>query len=323
MSNKQVSIPLQNKVSLTLVLLITVFVVVSYTILRAVIAPAFDELELGAARSDMHRAEAALRTDIENLETVVTDWAQWDDIYRYVNGENPGFEKSNLDRSTLETLGLDLMAVYAADGRIVWSQLLIDGEETSTDALNILNPNRPEALGLTAHRRVLDSTAGFVQTVYGPMIISSRPILHTDDSGPIAGAVVMAHFLNDSLLARLQERTEVVLSWGPAVDQTELTVDAVFDTAISNITAAKLLLDIHGEPVLVLRTLTSRNISSLGAHTVNAATLFLIITGVLVCGFIWFTLRHTILLPCEQLATHINEIRKSGDLSRQLCMTRG
>jgi len=104
MSNQQTTVPLQTKVSLTLVLLIAAFVIISYTILRSVIAPAFDELEMAAARSDLHRAEAALRTDIENLEAITADWAPWDDIYYYVSGENPGFQKSNLERATLENL---------------------------------------------------------------------------------------------------------------------------------------------------------------------------------------------------------------------------
>ena len=68
------------------------FVMISYSILRSVIAPAFDELEMAAAKSDIHRAEAALRTDIENLEALTADWAPWDDIYYYVQGQNPGFK---------------------------------------------------------------------------------------------------------------------------------------------------------------------------------------------------------------------------------------
>ena len=86
MSNQKSFIPLQSKVSLTLVLLIAVFVIVSFSILRSVIAPAFGELEMAAAKSDLRRAEAALRTDIENLEAITADWAPWDDIYYYVNG---------------------------------------------------------------------------------------------------------------------------------------------------------------------------------------------------------------------------------------------
>ena len=117
MSNRIPSIPLQSKVSLTLILLIAAFTVVSYAVLHAVIAPAFDELEVAAAKSDLHRAEAALRNDIENIEAITADWGPWDDMYNYATGKDPGFEKSNLNRPTLVNLGLDLLVVYAAEGR--------------------------------------------------------------------------------------------------------------------------------------------------------------------------------------------------------------
>jgi len=323
MSNHQTFVPLQTKVSLTLVLLIAAFVIISYTILRSVIAPAFDDLEMTAARSDLHRAEAALRTDIENLAAITADWAPWDDIYYYVSGENPGFQKSNLERPTLENLGLDLLAVFSTRSNFVWGQLYVEGQEVAIDTLNILNPERVESKGLTAHNADLDRTVGFVQSTHGPMIISSRPILRSDDSGPIAGEVVMGQFLNDSRLARLRERTEVNMAWSTADATTEHRADATFEIATSAISVTKTLADIHGRPFLVLDTETPRSISSLGSQTINAATLFLIVAGVLVCSFIWFMLNYTILRPIEKLSTHIVEIRDSGDLSRQLSMDRG
>ncbi len=323
MSNRQPSIPLQSKVFLTLLLLTATFVLVSYTILQSVIAPAFDDLEFDAARSDLHRAEAALWADIDNLESVTADWAPWDDIYYFVSGQNPGFTKTTLDRPTLVNLGLDMMAIYAADSRLVWSQLLVDGEEISTDSLHILNPDRAESAGLVKHESVQDRTAGFIQTAQGPMIISSRPILLSDDSGPIAGAVVMAQFLNESRLLRLRERTGVDLSWEAGDGRTGSEAGVIIDTAPTVIAAREILSDIHGAQILVLRTQTPRNISSLGSQTINAAMLFMIVAGVLVCAFIWFTLRYTILRPIEQLSKHIDEIRDSGDLSRPLAMNRG
>ena len=323
MSNHKTFVPLQTKVSLTLVLLIAAFVIISYTILRSVIAPAFGELELAAAKSDLHRAEAALRTDIENLEAVTADWAPWDDIYLYVSGDNPGFQKSNLERPTLENLGLDLLAVFSTQSDFVWGELHVDGQETSIDTLNILNPDRSESAGLTAHGADLDRTVGFVQSAHGPMIISSRPILRSDDSGPIAGAVVMGQFLSKSRLARLRERTEVDMAWSTVDAKTGSGHDAIFETETSVISARKTLADIHGRPFLILQTETPRSISSLGSRTIVAATLFFIVAGALVCGFIWFMLRYTILRPIEKLSAHIDEIRDSGDLSRQLSMDRG
>lgn len=322
MSNHQPISLLQRKVSLTLLLLIAVFVLISYSILRAVIAPAFDEVEMAAAKSDLHRARAALSADIENLEAITADWAPWDDIYSYVSGHNPSFQKSNLDRPTLTNLNLDLMAIYGNNNRFVWGQILIDGEEVAIDTLDILNPTHPASMGLTGHGSDQDRTVGFVRTELGLMIISSRPILHSDDSGPVAGALIMGQLLDAQHLATLRERTEVDINWSPwdsaHVGRPETRYDIVSDF----IRGSLQLNDIHGEPVLVLETRTRRNITSLGSQTIQVATLLVIVAGALVCGAIWSMLRHMVLQPIERLEKHIVELRTSGDLSRQIDMPR-
>lgn len=322
MSNRRQTLPLQGKVSLTLVSFIAAFVILSYTILRMVIAPAFDELESAAARSDMHRAEAAIRTDVENLEAITADWAPWDDIYYYVSGSNPGFRKSNLDRPTLENLGLDLMVIFSTESRFVWGQVLVDGSEIPVHTLDILNPSKAVSAGLTSHSESLDRTVGFVQTAHGPMMISSRPILRSDDSGPVAGAVVMGQLLDQSRLERLRERTEVDMEWSFTSRGSRVGADTVYEVGPDNLMASKVLHDIHNEAFLVLQTNTPRSISSLGSQTIKAAALLLAIAGGFVCAFIWFMLRHTILRPIEQLTRHIDDIRVSGDLSRQIGLHR-
>lgn len=322
MSNHQPASQLQRKVSLTLLLLIAVFVFISYSILRAIIAPAFDELEMAAAKSDLHRARAALSTDIDNLEAITADWAPWDDIYFYVSGQNPSFQKSNLDRPTLTNLNLDLMAIYATNNRFVWGQVLVDGEEVAIDTLEILDPRHPASIGLTEHGSDRARTVGFVRTKLGLMIISSRPILRSDDSGPVAGALVMGQLLDGQHLARLRERTEVAIDWTPWTTDRAVSADTEYDITDDAILGSQRLNDIHGEPVLLLETRTLRNISALGSQTIQVATLLVIVAGALVCGAIWAMLRHLILQPIEQLEKHIVELRTSGDLSRQIEMPR-
>lgn len=322
MSNKQPSSQLQRKVSLTLLLLIAVFVFISYSILRAIIAPAFDELEMAAAKSDLHRARAALSTDIDNLEAITADWAPWDDIYYYVSGQNPSFQKSNLDRPTLTNLNLDLLAIYATNNRFVWGQVLVDGEEVAIDTLDILDPRHPASIGLTEHGSDRARTVGFVRTKPGLMIISSRPILRSDDSGPVGGALIMGQLLDGQRMARLRERTEVDIGWTPWTTDRAGSADTEYDITDDAILGSQRLNDIHGEPVLLLETRTPRKISALGSQTIQVATLLVIVAGALVCGAIWTMLRHLILQPIEQLEKHIVELRTSGDLSRQIDMPR-
>jgi two-component system NtrC family sensor kinase len=327
MSNSYASLPLQKKVTLTLLLTISAFAAISYLVLSKVIAPAFEDLELEAARSNLVRADQAIQTDISNLEAITADWAPWDDIYEYVLGRNPAFRKSNLDRRTLENLNLDMMAIYANGRRFVWGQLLLNGEELDLAELGILSPGDTAFADLAGHDRPEDRTVGIVATEHGPMIISSRPILMSDDSGPVAGAVVMAQFLDSERLTLLQERTEVNVGWMPYV---EFVQQPLFDVAEFNednthvhvldrsIVNEIILKDIFGAPALVLRTATSRNISALGNQTLQAAMMFLLFAGLVLTVVMWYLLRGTILAPIELLAGHMAKIRKSGDLSQQL-----
>ena len=328
MSNEIANLPLQRKVALTLLLVFAAFSILSYAILSTVIAPTFSELDVSTANTNLIRAERAIQSDIENLEAVTADWAPWDDIHDYVRGVNPGFTKSNLDRPTLTNLNLNFLAVYAVDDELLWSQLLFDDVEHSTDELGILGPDDRAAPLLTSHPAADNRTVGILDTRLGPMLISSMPILRSDDSGPIAGAVIMGQFMNEARLARLNERTEVDFEWHPlagfsqdiGIDPLSIAGDDIhLDTSnASSIKGYKTLKDIQGEPLLVLKADTPRRISALGGRTVNAAMLFLVISGVIVTVVIWYLLRGTILQPIQKLAVHMKKIRQSGDLSHRL-----
>jgi sensor domain CHASE-containing protein len=322
MSNGAASLPLQSKVSLTLLLAIAAFIGLSYSILRLLVAPAFNDLELQAARSDLIRAEQAIQTDIDNLVAMTADWAPRDDIHDYVRGENPGFRKSNLDRPTLVNLGLDFMAVYALDDKRVWAQLLHNGAEQPVADLGVLEPGDPRSPMLTSHAFVDRDAVGIVQTDLGPALISSQPILRSDDSGPIAGALIMGQFLDDARMARMQARTEVDMRWRVIDVVQGADGERRFDLSDRSISGNALLTDIYGNPLLALRTETPRNISALGAQAVRAALLWLATAGILLTIIIWFLLRRVILNPVAALEAHMDDIRSSGDLSKNLELKR-
>ena len=332
MSKATTTTSLQRKVSMTLFLAIAVFVALSFIILHAVIAPAFDELELSAARTDLIRAEQAILNDIENLEAVTADWALWDDIFEYLLGRNPAFRDSNLERPTLTNLGLDMMALYTADQILDWGQLIAGNENISLGELGLLDASSAEFQKLTSPENSTKGTAGLVATTFGPMLISSRPVLRSDETGPVAGTLIMGQFLDSTRLERLRERTEVPMHWH-SVEEFGETHEATDSTAIlggivthisneKSVSSFKMISDIFGEPFFVLGTDTPRNISALGAQTVNAGLLLFGIAGLALTITIWLLLRGAILRPIEKLANHLDDVRKSGDLTRNLDMGR-
>jgi sensor domain CHASE-containing protein len=314
--------PLQSKVSVTLLFAVAAFIGLSYLTLRILIAPAFDDLEMQAAHSDLVRAEQAIQTDIENLEAVTEDWAPWDDIHDYVRGINPGFRKSNLDRPTLTNLGLDFMAVYALGDERLWAQLLYEEAERPMVDLGVFERDDPRSSILMSHPNVDSETVGIVLTDLGPALISSKPILRSDDSGPIAGALIMGQFLDDARVARMRARTEVDMHWYVTEGQSPIENGHYFNAGERSISGSTVLTDIFGQPLLVVQTETPRDISELGSQSVRAALLSLAVAGILLTIVIWFLLQYVILRPVEALAGHMDEIRQSGDLSKNLGLTR-
>jgi len=329
MSKAEVKRSLQRKLAVRLLQAIAVFIVGIYVILRVIITPAFDELELSRAETDLVRAERSIQNDIENLEAITLDWGPWDDIYGYVSERNPAFQKSNLNRLTLTNLGLDMLAVYELGSELKWAQLLVDGEERPLANLSILGTDDPGSQRMTRHDDAGSSTVGIVQTALGPLLISSQPILRSDDSGPVAGAVVMGQFLNEPRLARLRERTEVDMSWlnleefladderEPSDIESGMLPVKISDATITN---CLVLADIFGTPLLVLSAKTPRNISDLGRQTVNTALFFLAIAGILLMFVMWSHMKGTVIRPIGRLTRHMDKIRESGDLSDKLSM---
>ena len=330
MRGKIAALSLQQKVSVTLLTVMGAFVVLTYLILNATVAPAFSEMEIAAAETNLVRARHAIRNDLDNLAAIVGDWAPWDDAFYYARGENPGFTRSNLNRPTLENLELDALLIYDNTGRRLWGELLLDGKLIDPEPLGVFNADNPQADSLIRHHSLDGRTEGLLQTDLGTMMLSSRPILTSDHRGPIAGTMIMGHFFDAARMAGLRERTEVELAWygldgSVPVDAglreqvvaagAEAIRHAVSDDAIETYTV---LNDLFGQPLLILQVSTPRSITALGDQTVNGALLFLSVAGIVVAAVTWLLLRRVIVLPMTRLAQHIAGIRQSGDLSLRL-----
>src|SRR5690606_23642123 len=194
MTGRIAPVSLQQKMSLALLAVMAAMVMVSWPILRATVTPAFTALERRVAETDMVRVQRALRNELDQLTATVGDWAPWDDAWRYVRGENPGFVRSNLDLATLANLDLDLLVIYDTARRLTWGAMIEDGALIPPGGLGILEPESPTLERLLAHDATDSRIDGFLRTTKGPMLVSSMPIITSAKQGPIAGTLIMGQF---------------------------------------------------------------------------------------------------------------------------------
>ena len=334
MSNGLGSLSLQKKVSATLLAVMAAFGLLSYLILNAVISPAFDNLENNAAQTDLIRAQRAIQADLEQLKSSTGDWAPWDDAHSYALGNNPKFIAINADIPTLINLDLNLLLFFDLDDRMLWGQLVHDGEGADLATLGAFEEGSWLTERIITHASIDSFMTGLLQTDIAPLMFCSLPILKTGGVGPIAGTIIMARFLDDARVARLSEQTKVDFSV-LSLDDARLTASVPLDMLLNaddvevyqeikaeSVLSYGALNDLNGEPFIILRASTPRNISALGKQTVNGTLLFLSLAGVIIAVVAWVLLRRVIVGPLEALARHIVGIRRSGDLSQQMNETR-
>jgi HAMP domain-containing protein len=170
--------------------------------------------------------------------------------------------------------------------------------------------------------------------MHPPLIIVSRPILTSDDEGPIRGTMIMGRYLDDAELARFAELTDLSLS---VYRFSEPTSSSDLQTAKSflseqaptfiqplseeSIAGYTLLEDIYGKPALVLKVDTPRSIYGQGQATLRYLILSILAVALAFSVVIMLALNRLVLSPLSQLNDNVNDIGKSGDPSRRVSVT--
>ena len=189
---------------------------------HGIVQPAFRELEQAQAQAleDSTRAQAAIQSELRQLDNVLGNWAAWDDAYAFADSRNPVFIQSNLgDWRVLEKNSrLNLCFIFNRDG-----QVLYGGGYDSNLGGTVLpaafageSPAIWAALQPGLERE--EARAGLLLTEHGLLLLAARPILTTQGTGPARGLLVFGRFLDPVLLRALAEQTQVAFELLPAGD---------------------------------------------------------------------------------------------------------
>jgi PAS domain S-box-containing protein len=252
----------------------------------------FTKLENKFALQNIERAQEVITDGVTNLSIKLADWATWDDTYAFVEDKNEAYIKSNLTDSALSTLDINMMGFFNARGELVW---FMDNEQDEGSKLLI-----PEGLKqyLVKHSVLLDRTkaddflSGVVLLPEGPFFIATKPILKSDDTGPIRGTMMFGKHINADELKRWGGIIQAVVSLqrmeGGSLPPDFKVAQATFakgEKAVIEKIGSKtiagygMVKDIFGQPVMILKTATPRDITSFGHNVLGIFILALLIVG--------------------------------------------
>lgn len=304
---------------------------VLYAISMLTLRSSFADLEKWHMHEDVKRVTGTLSNEISALDSLNVDWASWDDTYAFVEDAGAEYIESNLVAGTFIEMRLNIMVFADSAGDIVFSRAfdLLDEEEMPVPQ-GLKEHLTPGGL-LLHHGDIESSAAGIVLLPEGPMLITSRPVLTSEDEGPIRGALVMGRYLDDAVLQGLAATLRLSLTVLPLHD---LNVPSDFQKAHSRLSGESpivvqplneeivagytILDDIYGEPVLMLRVDTPRDIYQQGQYSMGYYLLSLIIYVFVFGAVSILIMEKSVLSRLARLAAMVSSIGVGKDLSQRV-----
>ena len=174
-----------------------------YIASRFILLEDLADIEEHQAHQHVERAMSTLYSSISNLKTTTVDWAAWDATYAFIEDANSEYIESNLNDETFITLKLNLKLFIDSSGQIVFSKAfdILNEEEVplASGMKKYISDNRP----LLEQPGTEGSKAGFILLKEGPMLITSWPILTSEDEGPARGTLIFGRYFDYTEVERL------------------------------------------------------------------------------------------------------------------------
>lgn len=265
----------------------------------------------------LHQATAILDHEFKRLGTVANDWAYWDDTYRYVYGDAPNYEQSNLNSETLRITEFALVNITTLDGEIVSGRYL-DPENSINDYTGAptFDGVWPEWLKreLKQSPKGLD---GYMPTHLGTLLIVARPILTSQKEGPSRGWVIIGRWLNKKFTQEFSSQLHQPVLFAP-VDMKEYeSFGKEVHTGIgyyiqrlsfTEIRARALYRDYKGDPIFSL-TLDEQRVEFIEAlKALGAAILGFLVTCLLCSWVAYRQVKRKVLIPLSELAKSMEQL---------------
>jgi PAS domain S-box-containing protein len=302
-----------------------------YSLSRLVLLRGFNHLEADFARENLDRASSAVSNELAMLDRTTSEYAAWDQTYSFLHGQNSNYTKSEFPAATFAQLKVSFVAVFDNSGREVFSKGFDLARGTVAPVPAGLGEHIRRGSLLLNHRDSKSCVKGILVLANGPVLVDSRPVLTSDERGPIAGTLIMGQVIDSAEIQRLSETTHEPLELDrlrgeillPDLRQAASEISPQRPTVVRVLDKVSLagyaeLNDIYGKPALILRILLPRQIYQ-QAQTSLLQFLLLLLAASFVFGAVTlYLLERAVLSRIANLTEGITRIGASGDLSGRL-----
>lgn len=310
-------------------LLVFSLFIILYFISSVMIQKGFYNIELDAASSNALRTRETIMSNVDTIKSKLSDWAQWDDAYRYVKDKNADFEKSNLQENIV-SLKFNFFSFWNLKKEMVWgSNLNLNTEITSEKKypMNVGDISSIQSdMELHSFKNYLDKRYAFIKLSEGEFLVGTVPIISTSGEGEVRGKIIAGIKLDDGFFNHLSSQLHLDITKIPATknlitdkyDYGDIAKDGWALTLLgekeSKITMV--IKDNKNEPLIAYSIKLLRDINIQAHETLKYFLFYMILSSIIIALLSAYLVDKLVLKKISILSNAISEISETGDMEK-------
>ena len=323
---------LRSKTVIVVAVAAVIVVAVVFAFSQAIFMRSFQSLENKDTSKAVGQITSVLSDRINSLNTLNHDWAAWDDTYNFVQHpiDNLNYIEVNPTDTTFASAELNYIFIIDTAGHPVYSKAfdLKQNQEIPVPT-NMMQDFLSSKL--LDHSTVDDSVSGIILLPEGPLLVSSQPIITSQGQGPIMGTIIMAQYLDSTVIDTLSETAHLPLG---VVATNDANMPAEYKIALSSFSVTApvfthilnsksiegytLLNDIYGKPAIIIRTAIPRDVYAKGTSTMRYLLIALLLMAVLLSWLLYYALGKIVISRVSRIGSYVSNIGRSADLTKHL-----
>lgn len=281
----------------------------------------FLELEDANIKKQTELGLHALELRMNELDEVTHSYAAWDNAYYFIKSNITHFIDNALLMSTFVESRISFMAFLDLNGRVVYTKAFDIMRLRSIPFPSSVMEQITSIDSLKTHDRVDDKVVGLLDSLEGPYMVASRPILTSEKKGPIVGTLICGRFIDTLEVERLKQVTFLslkLIDFGTVQGSSDLSsvLTRLSDGApivverpsYESILSYTVVNTMFGEPALLLEVDAARDVFQHSLMMVSYFVVTSLLVGVVIALIALLTMNRMILSPLVKLSKEVSEI---------------
>ena len=199
---------IRRKLLLTFIICFGLMAAISLPLLQRNMDESYATIERKDLTAHMGRMVQSVEVGLQSLRSQCSDWAVWTEMYDYASRPDAAWAVQNIGVNAMAPANLSLVMIYGAKGQLI--SMVTRNHQGEELALPRLLTSAYVKL-LSAETQSRAPHCGLMKTDAGLMLTCWSRIQRSDSTGDFVGTVVMGRLLDQTLLAKLREQTQLAI----------------------------------------------------------------------------------------------------------------